>query len=64
MVLKCVVTKLVLSTSMPAAPRFNKKAQKIAFSILGTPANMQSGKKAYRIKTDKVIDYQNTARIR
>jgi len=28
---------------MPIAPRSNKKAQKIAFAIIGTPANLQKG---------------------
>ena len=29
---------------MPAMPRMNKKAERVAFKILGTPANMRDGK--------------------
>ncbi len=37
---------------MPAMPRINKKATKIAYSIIGKPANMQKRTE----KEKKVID--------
>jgi len=40
---------------MPVMPRADKKAQRIAFNILGIPANMQKSKKRdYKYKEPSV----------
>jgi len=48
---------------MPIMPRVKGKAKKIAFNILGIPANMRD-----KIKTDKKIKrrltFEATARVR
>lgn len=51
---------------MPMMPRVDKKTSKIAFNILGTPANMIKGKK--RKKRDiptvkKNANYEELSRI-
>lgn len=47
---------------MPAAPRPKGKAKKIAFNILGKPANMQNDKTPYGKKVDRELTYQETSR--
>lgn len=47
---------------MPIMIRWNKKADKIAYSLLGKPANMQDHKTAFQKKIDKQLVYQKTAR--
>ncbi len=49
---------------MPAMIRGNKKAQKIAYDILGTPANIKDKKSAFQKEIDKRIVYQSTYRFR
>lgn len=49
---------------MPVAPRFNKKATKIAFSILGIPENIKNKKTALQRKIDQKLLFDNTARVR
>lgn len=45
-------------------PRPNGKAKKIAFAILGKPANLKEEDKKYNTNADRVISYQNTQRIK
>ena len=50
---------------MPGMPRTNKKAQKIAFKILGTPANMtKEAKRGMGSKTEKRLEFEETIRVR
>jgi len=49
---------------MPAMPRPNKKCTKIAFNILGTPANMRSKKTESQKKLDEQLLAQQTSRIK
>jgi len=49
---------------MPSAPRTNKKAEKIAFNIIGKPENLKSKKNANNKKIDKILFNQKTRRIR
>lgn len=44
--------------------RPNKKAEKIAFNILGTPANIKDRKSAFQKKIDNKVIYQNTSRVK
>lgn len=52
------------SGKMAAAPRQNKKATKIAFSILGTPANLRSKRSAHQEWVNKMLSSQETSRVR
>jgi hypothetical protein len=38
--------------------------KKIAFSIIGTPANLQFHKSSAQRKVDKQLDYQKTSRMK
>jgi len=49
---------------MPAMPRIKGKPEKIAFSILGVPANLKSKKTERQKKIDEILRYQNTTLIR
>ncbi len=50
---------------MPVMPRFNKKATKIAWSILGEPFNLKDGKRTRKQKkiNDRLI-FEETTRVR
>jgi hypothetical protein len=48
---------------MPAMVRAAGKAKKIAYGILGVPANLQKKSKKKK-KTDQVLLFQETARVR
>ena len=48
---------------MPAMPRATKKADKIAFSILGTPPNMQE-KPPKNDQVEKQLVFEETTRVR
>lgn len=48
-----VNTKINKEILMPVAPRSNDKAKKIAYDILGTPANMEKKKKTKKQKKTK-----------
>ena len=48
---------------MPAMPRVTKKADKIAFKILGTPPNMQKDK-SVNSDTEKRLVFEETNRVR
>ena len=39
-------------------PRYDKKAEKIAFRILGVPSNIAARKTPREIELDKKLDYQ------
>lgn len=49
---------------MPAMPRSNKKAQKVAWSIIGVPANIKYSKSPFSKKIRKALDFQYTSRIK
>lgn len=50
--------------SMPAAPRWNKKATKIAWDILGKPANMQFKPSKEERRIDRRLLFEETTRVR
>jgi hypothetical protein len=45
-------------------PRMKGAGKKIAFKVLGTPANLKEKKSAFQKKIDEKLQYQNTQRIR
>lgn len=49
---------------MPLMPRPKGKAMKIAYKILGEPANMKDGEKKHQSNADRIISYQNTQKIK
>lgn len=49
---------------MPLMKRLSKNAQKLAFSILGTPPNMQQKKTPEQKRIDRILLSQNTSRVR
>ena len=53
---------------MPGMPRCDKRAEKIAFEILGTPPNMRKGKNNERDKRKTEIkerlDFEETTNLR
>jgi len=50
---------------MPAAPRSNEKATKIAFKVLGVPKNLELLKKTPREKEiERILKAQNTFDVR
>ena len=49
---------------MPVAPRPKGKAQKIAWSILGTPPNLQNGRKKTQSRTEQKLVLDETARVK
>lgn len=49
---------------MPVMLRPKGLPEKIAFSILGVPANLRGGKSSKESKVDRAIAYQNTQRIK
>ncbi len=48
---------------MPGMPRPSSKATKIAFAILGKPANMQKQPKKKK-RVNQVLLFQETSRVR
>lgn len=49
---------------MPVAPRQNRKATKIAFSILGTPPNLKFKRNAHQEWVNKMLLTQETSRVK
>jgi hypothetical protein len=49
---------------MPAMPRANIKATKIAYQIIGKPANLNFKRPPQLEKVYKQLVYQNTLRVR
>lgn len=49
---------------MPAMVRPEGKAKKIAYSILGVPANMRDKKNSKQTREDKELVFQETVRVR
>jgi hypothetical protein len=49
---------------MPAAPRQNKNATKIAFGILGTPPNLSFKRNARQQWINKMLLSQETSRVK
>ena len=50
--------------NMPAMPRVKNIGRKIAFSILGTPANIKEKKTTAQKEIDRKLLFQNTQRVR
>jgi hypothetical protein len=49
---------------MPAMPRWNSKAKKIAFSIMGPPPNQNNIKDKGKKKRDERLTFEETVRVR
>lgn len=49
---------------MPAMPRFSIKGTKIAFRILGVPANIAYKPTSKERKVNKRVIYEDTSRVR
>ena len=49
---------------MPAMPRPEGKATKIAYAILGEPENMKVKKSPKKKREDKELVFQETVRVR
>lgn len=49
---------------MPAMPRPEGKAKKIAYAILGVPDNMKTVKSPKKKREDKELVFQETVRVR
>lgn len=49
---------------MPAMPRISNKATKIAYKILGVPANMESKKTKRKRKLEERLTAEETVRVR
>ena len=49
---------------MPTMPRMSGKAKRIAYSILGVPANLASKKDAVSRKINKRLVFEETTRVR
>ena len=49
---------------MPQAPRLKGKAQKVAFDLLGKPANLAAKKTAKQKEIDERLLYQYSFRAR
>ena len=49
---------------MPAMPRYNKRAKKIAWSIIGVPSNIKYDKSAFSKKIERSLNVQYTSRIK
>lgn len=49
---------------MPAMPRSDGKAKKIAYAILGEPDNIASKKSSTKKKQDKELVFQDLKRIK
>jgi hypothetical protein len=49
---------------MPAMPRIEGKARKIAYKVLGVPANMRDDEKEKDVKIRKRLTFEETARVR
>lgn len=49
---------------MPGMPRSNKPATKIAFSVLGTPPNLEFKRSKSQEKVNKMLLSQETSRVK
>lgn len=49
---------------MPGMKRPPGKAKKIAFKILGVPANMREGRSKIKTKIDRRLLFEETSRVR
>jgi hypothetical protein len=49
---------------MPIMPRIKGKAKKIAYSILGVPANLKRDSNKKSVEVQRTLEYQNTMRIK
>lgn len=49
---------------MPAMPRMNSKATKIAYAILGKPENLKDKKDKYDRRINRRLLFEETQRVR
>lgn len=49
---------------MPVMPRMNNKAKKIAYNILGVPANMRTKRTKSESKINQRLLFEETVRVR
>lgn len=49
---------------MPAMPRMSSKATKIAYKILGVPANIRDKKTKKQKELEKLLTAEETVRVR
>ena len=49
---------------MPSMPRFDTKATKIAYKILGVPANIKAKRTPKQEKINKQLVFQETTRMK
>lgn len=49
---------------MPAMPRMSSKSTKIAYKVLGIPANMQSKKTKKQKEMERRLTAEETVRVR
>ena len=49
---------------MPTMPRIDNKSKKIAYKILGIPANLDDKKTPEQNKINKRLDFEETIRVR
>lgn len=49
---------------MPVAPRYNIKATKIAYKVMGVPANIQFRRNAIQRKINRRLVFEETSRVR
>lgn len=49
---------------MPAMPRVPNRARKIAYKIMGVPANIAFKRSAQQKKLNQRLNYEETSRVR
>lgn len=49
---------------MACAPRANKKAEKIAFNIIGKPANLSFKRSSWQSYVNRMLNTQETSRVK
>ena len=49
---------------MPGMPRTDPRLEKLAFKIIGKPANMRSKDKKEKTKIEKELVFEETVRVR
>jgi hypothetical protein len=64
MILKDELISFRRKFNMPAMPRVKGKAEKIAFEILGVPANMRFKRDKYQSRINQRLVFEETSRAR
>lgn len=49
---------------MPAAPRLKSKATKIAYKVMGVPANLQFKRNKMQQRINRRLVFEETSRVR